>query len=160
MTKLEVLDPRGGSPFWTIESDGIRFYCSEGTTSMPVYGLYVDSKGESKENETQEDDGDFSTTKTWELFVPFGKTAEIYWLNQHVVTVLCTVKGPLEIVSEWIGGGDECYNAYGILPNGDEVTVEGNLEPNIDANFISDQWEESYPKLCFCKVFVGCHSNQ
>ena len=141
--KLQKLWYRGHSPFLQIEESGIRFFCFETCTTMPVAGLYVSGE---KENETTEDE-----TKSWEVFIPFGKSATIGWLHQWVVTVICTPYGALETSWEWVGGGAACYAAFAIFPDGTEMTIEGDSEPQLNTESLK-VWEEK--SLRFGETFV------
>ena len=154
---IPILDQRGLSGLWSIDRKrgGIIFNCFSVVTSMPVGGF--DCYGEGTEKgpvKPVDDDCD-----EWEVFVPFGTTAFLHWLNQHEVVVLSTFDGPLEVAAEWLGGGAKCYRAWAILPNGDEMEIDGDEEPPLASQVIAAHWEAAYPTLNHVGKYVKYRSN-
>ena len=115
MKFLQILWERGLGGLSEIDftRKGIVFNCFSLYTTVKISGFEV--YGHPSEN-IKADDED---TKKWDVFVPFGKVAELEWYGQWNVGIISTPYGPLEIFSEWLGGGDSCYNAVYSLPDGE-----------------------------------------
>ncbi len=153
---VQVLWERGHSGLWRFDSErkGIIFSCWETVTSMPVGGF--DAYGEGVEvGETSDID---EYTQKWEVFVPFGTTCYLHWLGQWDVVVISTYHGPLEIASEWIGGGDSCYQAFATLPNGETLEIEDlSVEPRLIASNVAAHWEAAFETYRLGDKFVKIH---
>jgi hypothetical protein len=139
--KLKKLWERGHSGLYTIDNDrgGIVFHCWETVTSMPIGGFDASEiNNQKKENVVQQDED----TTTWDVFVPFWSCAWLHWLNQWDVAVFCTPYGPFEVVSEWTGGGSDCYRAGATLPTGE--VIESDDESTFSGASVAVAWEQAW----------------
>lgn len=134
---LKVLWERGHSNLFKVENDAVVFNCFQTVTSIPVGGFYCHGDQVLITNVHRVDE----ETTEWNATVPFGEVALLNWLDQWNVQIISTPFGPLEISSEWIGGGDSCYQGYAITPFGEEL----HLEKPDDSVFVSikQAWENA-----------------
>jgi hypothetical protein len=137
---IKQLDMRG-SMFETLctrNTEGYVFHC----VASPIAGFIVYNIEMEKTN--IQSNGDCTS---FDIFVPFGKTALLYWKEQHVVSVICTVHGVLEIASEWIGGDQCCFSGEYVYPSGVTYRVPNGGKLNIvPHDRVMKAWEKYFEK--------------
>ena len=150
MKFIQILWERGLGGLYEIDFNrkGIVFNCFEVYTTVKISGFECYRHPSENINIVDDD------TKQWEVFVPFGETAELEWYGQWNVGIVSTPYGPLEIYSEWLGGGKNNYRAVYTMPDGYREEIEENESHLLTDNVLA-AWVAAYPKINFGDKWVN-----
>jgi hypothetical protein len=110
-------------------------------TTIQISGFDASLEGAKEENVKFPDE----ETKTWDIFVPFGKIVHLHWLGQWDVIAISTKWGLLEVAHHWLGGGEPCEKGGCIYPEG-VFQVWDKIPQDIFPR-VAAIWEKSYPEM-------------
>ncbi len=137
---LQVLWERGLSGLWEKGNYGLIFHCYSHSTSVVLSQFFVYGKDLKATNETTEEEDHWRIDR-WDIIAPYGSVLELSFSDWNV-GVIVTPFGPMEIWSEWLGGGDSCYQGYGIYPSGREINSTDFKTFPATIKKVAKKWKE------------------